>query len=377
MDSATALTGDTSTTTEAVRVPRDRLSGRRTLLLLHRWLSLAVAAFWLLQAITGLLLSFHWEIDDALISTAQRPTDLAALERRMAALAPTGGEAKINFIWTTAGLPDRYVVNMTTASGVRRLVKIDGGGDILRDNPAKAPGFLWFMRDLHINLAMGRTGAWILGISGALLMSNLVMGLVVAWPKRGWWKQALAPTRKGPLTARLYAWHRAIGLWAILPAFVIVGTGTLMLFEHGLRDALGVEEVELPPNPAMTDQIGLPAAIRAASAAMPGGAWVGTTLPGEADASYHVWLRIPGDLYRGYGSSLVVVDANDGKIRHAHPITDGGAAERFVGALYPVHSGEAGGLAGRLLTMSLGLWLAAITIMGLWLWLRRRPKTRR
>jgi len=37
---------------------------KRKLRLLHKYLSLTVAALWLMQAVTGALLVFHWELDD-------------------------------------------------------------------------------------------------------------------------------------------------------------------------------------------------------------------------------------------------------------------------------------------------------------------------
>lgn len=41
----------------------------------HRYLSLAVLAIWLVQAITGSLSVFRWELDDSSIRTASVPTD--------------------------------------------------------------------------------------------------------------------------------------------------------------------------------------------------------------------------------------------------------------------------------------------------------------
>lgn len=66
----------------------------------HRWLSLAAAAFWLLQAATGIFIVFHWEIDDAITAGVHQSTDLKAIERRVAGLKPES-------IWTTAGVVKR------------------------------------------------------------------------------------------------------------------------------------------------------------------------------------------------------------------------------------------------------------------------------
>lgn len=85
-----------------------RATVRIVLVKAHRWLSLAFAAFWLLQAVTGALIVFHWEIDDATLSGIHCPTDLAAIERRIASLAPPGSGMRATSLWTSAGAPDRY-----------------------------------------------------------------------------------------------------------------------------------------------------------------------------------------------------------------------------------------------------------------------------
>jgi uncharacterized iron-regulated membrane protein len=45
---------------------------KRTLRLVHKYLSLTVAAMWLLQAVVGVLLVFHWEPDDWMVDGPQR-----------------------------------------------------------------------------------------------------------------------------------------------------------------------------------------------------------------------------------------------------------------------------------------------------------------
>jgi uncharacterized iron-regulated membrane protein len=366
--SVTASAGD------AGARPRPR---RRLIVRLHRWLGLASAIFWLIQAITGLLLSFHFEIEDALVTQGHQPTDLTAIERRLDSLAPEGSGRSVSFIWTSAGLPDRYVISLAEAGGPGRMLRIEGDGTVVRDAAANDFSFLALMREIHLNLLSGSAGTWILSITGALLVTNLIFGLIAAWPRPGCWGQALKPVQRGGAKARLFSWHRAVGLWAALPAIVIAGSGTLILFEHELQDLLGVSEIELPANPPQGPGIGFAQAARAAAAAIPGSSFVGTTMPTEADASYHAWVRAPGELYRAYGGSLVIVNANDGSVRGAWPITEANTRRAFLGALYPIHTGEAAGLVGRVLTFALGLWLAVMIVTGAWLWWRRRPRSGR
>lgn len=348
-------------------------SGRRWFVRIHRWLGVGAALVWLMQAITGFILSFHFEIEDALLATAGPPTDLVAIERRLDELASAGPDAKVHWIWTSAGLPDRYVVNFDGADGLNRRARIDGAGAILRDRSADDHSFLSLMRELHLNFTAGQTGQWILAVAGVLLATNIVFGIVVAWPRRGAWRRALKPTTYGDGVATAYSWHRALGLWLAVPTLIVVGTGTLIYFEHPIEDLIGAEGVVLPANPPDGPGIGFAAMAQAAVAAIPGSRFVGSPMPPADDASYYAWVRAPGELYRGgYGGSLVIVDANDGSIRGAYPATEYGVAKAIMYSLYPLHTGEAGGTIGRVLVMLVGIWLAVAIVFGVLLWFRRR-----
>ena len=327
---------------------------------------------WFIQAVTGSLISFSFELEDVMLSTAGPPTDLAAIEQRMDALATAGPQSKVNWIWTTAGLDDRYVINFNDGAGNNHRARIDGSGEILHDRRIDDHTFLSLMRELHLTLMAGTIGHWILAIAGILLVTNLIFGLVVGWPRRGAWRRALQPSSQGDGVATAFSWHRALGLWAAIPIIFVVGTGTLIFFEHEIADLIGAPDVSLPVNPPTGPPVGFAVAARAAVEAIPGSRFVGTPLPSAEDASYYAWVRAPGELYRGgYGGSLVVVDANDGSIRGAYPATEAGPAKAFVASLYPLHTGEAGRLIGRVLVMIVGFWLAASIVFGVLLWFRR------
>lgn len=344
---------------------------RRRILTVHRWLSLGAAAFWLIQAITGLLIVFHWEITDAGLSSIHRPTNLAAIEQRIDTLAPPGSGGKPTTVWTTAGMADRYVVYLEDRDGVSSKVRIAGDGTVI-DMPVADEGtVMGFLVDVHHDL-LGTWGSWIVSISGILLCSNLILGLVAAWPKRGTWRLALRPATRGPAAARLYSWHRALGLWAVVPALVIAATGTIMKFEDSFGSAIGATSVSLPPLARTNNPVGFATAAAAALTAIPGSRLTQVAWPKDDDATYRVRVRAPGEIRRGYGGSVVLVDANTGTVRGVYPIADAEPARAFMSALFPIHTGEAGGLVGRILSIAIGLWLVTMVVAGVLLWLRRR-----
>lgn len=349
-----------------------RPSLRRRLITLHRWLGLGAALFWLIQAITGVIILFHWEVKDGAVAGAHRPTDLAAIERRIEALAPAGSGATIGSVWTTAGLPDRYEINMKGADGISRSVRIAGDGTVLGTEGPGEGHVLDTAVGIHHTLLAGDFGDWIVTISGLLLLSNLVFGIVAAWPPRGRWKTVLTPVNKGPAVARLYGWHRAVGLWVAIPALVLVGAGTLLKFEHSVGEMIGADAVSLPANPpAATPPVGFATAASAALGAIPGSTLTSVAYPKDDDATYRIRVLAPGEIRRAYGAGIVLVDANTGAVRGTYPIAEASASRAFMSALYPIHTGESGGTVGRLLTGLIGVWLATMIVVGTLLWYRR------
>lgn len=344
----------------------------------HKVLGLVAATLWLFQAVSGVFLSFECEASDAAGGGGHIATDYAALDHHARTLAAEKPGGRVTWVWTSAGLADRYVVAIEHGQGQTEKVRVLGDGTLVQRGGTGLAGFAEWLLRMHKALTLGPAGVWIMGLSGILLATNIMAGLYIAWPRRGWWRQALKPLGKGPKSARLYSWHRAVGFWAAIPGLLLAGTGAALEFEHGLRDLVGAPEVELAPIAATGAPVGLARAAGAALAAVPGSHFVAAVYPGPSDASYRVWLRAPGEWNRRYGASLVVVDANNGAVRGAWPLPRQSLAYRFMGTLYPLHTGESTGVIGRVLVLMTGLWLAVVSVAGVWLYaVRRRPKARK
>src|SRR3546814_11717997 len=93
-----------------------------------------------------------------MLSMRHVPTDLAAIERRIDTLANAGGKAKVDWIWTTAGLSGRYIILHDDSAGISRKAYIDGAGTMLRNAPADDYSFLGLMREIHLTLVAGKMG---------------------------------------------------------------------------------------------------------------------------------------------------------------------------------------------------------------------------
>ncbi|BBE35697.1 PepSY-associated TM helix domain-containing protein [Sphingosinicella microcystinivorans] len=340
----------------------------------HRWAGLAAAAFWLVQALTGVLIVFHWEIRDAFIPGTHRQTDLAAIERTVADLTEGSG-ARLGSIWTGAGAPDRYDVSITgDVPEANRSVRIDGAGQILVDGDGTGPAS-WTrpLVRIHHNLLAGDTGSWIVGISGILLFTNILSGLYIAWPKRGQWARTLRVQRKGQAAVRHYSWHRTLGLLVGIPALASVAAGVMLTFGGGVERIVQPVPIATPADaPTGAARVDLAAAAETALAAYPGSTLAAVYPPEGEGPVWQIRVTQPEEARRAYGATRVFVSAVDGSILARFDALDAAPSRAFVDGLFPFHTGEMGGLAGRIAVAAIGVWLVTMIIVGILLWAARR-----
>jgi len=275
-------------------------------------------------------------------------------------------------MWTTAGAPDRYDV---FADG--RVIRIDGAGNVLRirrdDEKIADGGWVDTLVVLHQSLLAGDRGRWIIGASGLLLLTNLMLGLIAAWPRRGQWKRALKPLMARSRVATLYSWHRALGLWLAVLGLCVVGAGVLLAFEDATERLLHPAPVEPAAQPsAAAMPIGMAKATESALARYRGAVVSGIGFPSPENAMWTITLKQRGELQRAYGNTRVFVSAIDGRIVADFDARTASPARRFLNDLFAFHTGQIVGLPGRIAVSVTGIWLVAMVVLGLTLWWTRR-----
>lgn len=342
---------------------------------LHRWLSLSAMLFWVLQAASGVLIVFHWELEDALIRAPHHPTDPAAIEARLRELAPPGSGLVIESVWTSGGASDRYDVYVETPDGeVERTVRIDGAGNILRTLTPVESGVFDAIVGFHHDLLAGETGSWIVGISGLLLASNIAIAMLMAWPTRKRLRALRPPPKAARGVQRVYGWHRAIGFWGALPALVLSSAGVLLVFQDSVERWLDPTSISPPAERwATTSPPGFGSVVEAAMALHPDARLADVSFPTADSAVWRVRLRTDGETRRAYGRTAVFVSGNSGQILANLPASDNTPRRAFLDGLFPFHTGEIAGLPGRIAVLATGLWLLSMALLGLFLWKMRRP----
>lgn len=351
---------------------------RRCWLLLHRWLALALAVPLIVVALLGSSLVVLKPLDRwlnaGLFSVPAGPAAPDLLERTRRQLVAEFGPAA------------SFVLRPPRAAGesLRATVHSDRWEGFIYLDPRDArelgrrgerEGLFNLVFELHSALLMNDIGKPLLAVLALAYGVLLVGGLVLWWPRR--WRQALRLALDRGLLRGLFDLHRSGGAVLGLLIAVPVATGAYMAWKP-LSQAVTALAGQAPLAPPKVDARGpaLPGspldALAATARARFGGAPVGYVTLGGAARPVRVRLMLAGDPHPN-GLTSVWLHPRTGAVLRADrwDALDPGARANSV--IYPLHTGELGGLALEVLNALLGLALAALGVTGLWLWwLRRR-----
>jgi uncharacterized iron-regulated membrane protein len=364
---------------------------KRTVRLAHKYLSLTMAVLWLLQAVTGALLVFHWELDDSGVSGSRRPLNPDKLNAALVQLATTRPGQHVTAVYTSGGLPGRFDVVISNANGARDVLRVDGEGAILRERPWDHDyahiGAFQIATYLHQTLFLHTTGNWIIGLSGILLFSNICLGLYQAWPRAGRWIRTLSLSSQGSSAGakaypwyRIYHWHRALGLMIALPALALVLAGIVRAFDDPLGSRF--EAARPPPAPiaaAPSSQLQPPTVANVISSALalyPGSSLAGVEYPDSDSPWFAVRVTQVNDVRRYFGTTIVYIGSRDGSVLANYDARLMPFSVRLWDAVYALHTGEIAGAPGRCLALLVGVSLSVLIGLGVSLYFLRRSRLR-
>lgn len=360
---------------------------------LHRWVALALGVWFGLLGLTGAFLVWHVEADRALnpgwfaplpgCGRVEAKPIAASLELFRRAV-PDGTAVQV-LAPTTPGAA--YIVTQKAgADGLRRQHFFDA--DCGRYLGSRAWGALRIDRahfvpavyEFHRALLSKEAGHVAVGLAGLVFLFVAVSGLVTAWPRhatREAWQRTLSVKQGASRHRFYYDLHRATGMWLSGFLLLMALTGAYLCFPKQARALVGAV---LPMRPAEMREAGpvaadarldLDALARRAQALWPDTQWTRVQLPGKRPDAYDVRLLQGGEVRADTGDTRARIGA-DGRVVDTRDPLAGPAGDRLLSWLFPLHSGEALGIVGRVAWTLFGLVPALLFATGLWLWLRRR-----
>ncbi|MCC2956280.1 PepSY domain-containing protein [Massilia sp. IC2-477] len=380
---------------------------------IHLWAGLVFGTILVLQGLTGTVIGWRHELDawlnPGLLQVAPPPGMVPGAEARpspaqVAAVAarlagdPAYGRPDTLFLpevhgdvyvaWYRPGKPDS-----SWSQGVTRQVMVDPANlAVLGERNWGEAGFsrpllMPTLFHLHRYLMVGDAGKLIIAVQGVALLLLTLTGIVVWWPKMtlsAFW-HAISVRRGGNWPKFSFQLHRAAGFYVAPVLLVLAFSGVYFNMPDWVTPAIRAV-APLTKNGKLTNasskdapRIDAGVAMAAAQARYPRGRVSRIGIPGKPEQPYEVRVRQPGELRHGAGATRVSVDAGSGAVlRTIDPLAARGG-DWFTSLLYPLHTGEAFGLAGRILISVVGVTPLLFFVTGLVVWLkfRRKPAKRK
>ena len=357
--------------------------------LVHRWTSLICTLFLLLLAVTGLPLIFHDEIDaltgHAPAIRAGAPSSgtspgLLPLDTVLAtALAARPGEVPLFMAFdnaspvmtvTTGPRPDAAAAQMTLQSIDR------ASGRIVGREPGEGGGVVAFLLQLHTDMFLGLGGELFLAAMGALFLAALVSGAVLYAPftrKLDFGTLRVSRSRRlawldthNLLGIVALAWMAVVGVTGIVNALVTPITGRWQAHDLAEMTRAYANRAAVPP----ARRISVDRAMATARRAVPGARPQFIAFPGGAFSSRHhyaVFFQGATPLTERL-LTTALVDAETGTLTATRPMP---WYFKALSLSRPLHFGDYGGLAMKLIWAVLDGFTIIVLISGVVLWARR------
>lgn len=374
---------------------------------IHLYVSLVFGALFVTAGLTGVPLAWMHELDAALnpgllhSRAAQGPAAAptpAQVQAAVDRLAAEPGYGKPSQLMLPYAADDVYVAwyrkpardKGSFDTDISRQVMLDRNtleilgernyGEFGLSRPLLMPTLF----HIHRYMFAGDVGKTVMGISGLLLTVTSLLGLALWWPKHTRSSLRKAVTVRGAVTSRQfnYSFHRAAGFF-MTPVLAVLGfTGMAMNLPDWVRPVVGAVAT-LEPNGKVANgpadgrkPISVQAALESAQQRVPQGRLSRVSL-GSAKAPFEIRMRQPGEVRKDAGLTRVSVDAFSGDVLRLRDPLNAAAGDTFFNWQFPLHSGEAFGLAGRVLVSASGLAPFLFMVTGLVLWLGRRAMHKR
>lgn len=385
-------------------IPSDGAATYRTLWRWHFYAGLFVLPFVLILSISGAVYLFKPQVDRW---EERAYLDLGAEgavspDRQLEAAVAANPGSLFNHYRLPERPGDSAMIHLELADGVQREIYVSPQGKVLGtlDPEARISAFV---SRIHGTLLLGEVGDWMVELAASWTIVMILTGLYMWWPRPFGAAGTLWPRlslRGRPLLKDL---HRVTGFWIAGLVLVMLVSGLpwastwgsafkwarteLGLVQgpqnwkvgaaegHGVHGAHGHQEVDDAPPPPPDD---VPLSVLVAKAQAERMAFPVIILPPHAPQRFgpptgNVWT-VKSETQNRPLSRQVTYDPATGAEAGRSGFADTHVVDRIVNTGIAWHEGQLFGWANQLLGLATALALIAVSVMGVLMWLRRRPK---
>lgn len=343
----------------------------------HRWTALGLGWILILSGLTGSLLVVarpvdRWLHPDYFVAQQQPAAATVSLEALRARLAREfGPTAAFTF---RPPRTDGATMEVLVRGDWRGALYLHPASGAEQGRRGEHDSVVALLHGLHSALWLGQTGKAILALAALVYLLLAVSGIVLWWPRR--WPPSLRIELGKGFSRASFDLHRTGGIVFALLLAVSMATGAYLAWRPiggWISWLAGTPVVGAPKLPAAATGPALPldALAAAAQAAVPDGR-IGLFLyTPQLDRPLAVRMHVPDDPHPN-GRSTVWLDPRTGQVLASHRWNALDPGTRINSVVFPLHTGELGGVMGETAVALLGLVLGMLGITGLVLWWQRR-----
>ena len=369
-----------------------KISTKSALLIFHRWSGIIAGLLIVLVGITGSILIFEDELDVAFngeLYTVAPAAEHQPLDRIVSSAGAQNANWQPFFVSRIDDAAERaFIVTLLHQNGDEKQIFIDPYTAAVKGERSSLSSMA-LIRRLHGDLTLGAVGENTLGILALLLMAMFVAGLVVWWPRRGTFRNALSVRWDGGSRYILRDLHNTSGVYLFFFLFLSALTVPPIVWKMTTPE-IG-RPTQSPPQPsqppstqsllsdstvemrrkAAPAKIPWQQAAEAALAAVPD-TWLGFILRPVGPQPFYLIRVFPHSESAVSQQTTVFVNRyNGGIIRVSAPAAPTWTSLLSADFAASLHSGAIAGLPGRIIMFVAGLFFPVLFATGFILWWRR------
>lgn len=346
---------------------------------IHLWLGLGLCVPLVLIGLTGSILVFEHEIDDAINPT--RIITEGAKHSASEIIKAAQAVAKDGFIPIMIRNPTEEGQPATVRFAAKDA-KGNIGGQQVAVNPATleivdedvVPTVFRTILQLHSALLLREyNGRTIVGWLGVVMLFFGLSGLIMWWPKPGKLKEAFT-FKLGSRGLRLHRdLHGAVGIWGLAVFITVSFSGVYLAFPKQIGGMLQVRDLRAEPkiqNSSNTEAIDIDRAITLAQNEVEGSQYTMARIPAKAGQPYRISLVEPG--YEEGAPQISVFISQSGEIAEVRNPANYSKSETFVAWQHAIHAGHGFGWVWKILVFASGFLPVLFSITGIYIWLIKR-----
>ncbi len=233
-----------------------------------------------------------------------------------------------------------------------------------------------------LGVKIGQIGFDTICFLGLFLFVSTLTGLYLWWPRWGKFKKAVT-IKRGASPERFYFdLHKTTGFYSSFILLILAFTGFSFSYADYIKplirslSAIKEKHLEEPDvKSKVVDNVKpllIAQAVAQADTIFPDAELRGVETPDGKEGVYSISKRQSGEANHRWSRSKVWIDQYSGKVLSVQDPNQFTAGETFLNLMWPLHSGEALGLAGRILWCIAGLAPLVLYVTGILRWLQKR-----